>query len=287
MIRLHIKIQGTVFHLDTVFSKQLILQRAVRKWEGPFFKCSLAHTCQFFRGMNHVNYTVNYVKLFPVWFAPLQYKIYLKTALVKNYSLVKNTETLSYAKGITSIHDRSVNLRAAGTAIDTLTAEGGPAFLEYVSRLGLVQEQDMVILSFRQHFYFEAEEFKRARTLVNLTELNKITTVKDFFRSCYLIMPRESNLLGRFIDNKDNGRYGLNSNSSAFTEGDYFDDIENAIFSRIPFINRLYSIMDSRPNAWMTKSSVSGLLLDYGFKVMDMTVLSGLTYFHAKKTRTA
>jgi len=37
----------------------------------------------------------------------------------------------------------------------------------------------------------------------------------------------------------------------------------------------------------MSKSSVSSLLQDYGFKVMDMTVLNGLTYFHAQKARTA
>ena len=37
----------------------------------------------------------------------------------------------------------------------------------------------------------------------------------------------------------------------------------------------------------MSKSSVSILLHDYGFKVLDMTVLNGLTYFQAQKARTA
>ncbi len=185
------------------------------------------------------------------------------------------------------MHGRPVNLQLAGSTLDTLIAEGGSAFLDYVSRLGLAQEQGMVILSFRQHFYFDSEEMQRARTLVNLTELNKITTVTDFFRTCYRIMPQRSNLLGRFIDNKENGRYKLNNSSSAFTDGDYFDDIESAILSRVPFINRLYSILDSRTNSWMSKSSVTLLLQDYGFKVMDMTVLNGQTYFHAQKARTA
>ncbi|MFZ2285920.1 MAG: hypothetical protein WAV93_02945 [Bacteroidales bacterium] len=206
---------------------------------------------------------------------------------MKNFSLVERTETLSYAKIIKSMHGRSVNLSVAGTVIDTLTAEGGQAFLDYVSRLGLAQEKGMVVLSFRQHFFFDAEEMKRARTLVTLTELNKIRKVMDFLRSCYRIMPRESNLLGRFIDNMEIARYKLNNSSSAFSEGDYFDDIENAIVSPVPFINRLYSILDSRTNSWMSRSSVSSLLQDYGFKVMDMTVLNGLTYFRAQKARTA
>lgn len=188
---------------------------------------------------------------------------------------------------ITSIHSKAVNLPVAGTAIDTLITEGGSTFLDYIRRLGLAQEEGIVVLSFRQHFFFDAEEMDKVRTLVNLTELNKITRVVDFLRTCYQIMPQKSNLLGRFIDNKEIGRYKLNSNSSAFTDGDYFDDIENAIFSRVPFINRLYSFLDSRTNAFMSKSSVSIMLHDYGFKVMDMTVLNGLTYFHAQKARAA
>lgn len=185
------------------------------------------------------------------------------------------------------MHGRPVNLQVSGTKLDTLTNEGGSAFLDYVSKLGLAEEQGLVVLSFRQHFFFDAEELNRAKTLVNLTELNKIAMVTDFIRTCYRIMPQRSNLLGRFIDNKENGRYKLNNSSSAFSEGDYFDDIENAIYSRVPFINRLYSILDSRTNSYMSKSSVEILLQDYGFKVMDMTGLNGLTYFHAKKARTA
>ena len=185
------------------------------------------------------------------------------------------------------MHSRPVNLQVSGNKLDTLVTEGGSAFLDYVSRLGLAEERGMVVLSFRQHFYFDADEMDSARTLVNLTELNKIARVTDFVRTCYRIMPPKSNLLGRFIDNKEAGRYKLHSNSSSFTEGDYFEDIENAIVSRVPFINRLYSILDSRTNTWMSGSSVSSLLHDYGFKVMDMTVVNGLTYFHAQKVRTA
>lgn len=185
------------------------------------------------------------------------------------------------------MHKVPVNLPVPGKVVDTLIAEGGRAFLDYISMLGLVQDKGMIVVSFRQHFFFDAEELNRATTLVNLTELNKITRVVDFLRTCYQTMPQKSNLLGRFIDNKETDRYKLNSSSSAFTEGDYSDDIENAILSRVPFINRLYSILDSRTNTYMSKSSVSLLLHDYGFKVVDMTVLNGLTYFQAQKARTA
>jgi len=207
---------------------------------------------------------------------------------MNDYSLNKRKVTFSNGRGVTSIHGRPVNLQLAGSTMDTLINEGGSAFLEYLNRLGLArQEQDIIVFSFRQHFYFDADEIRRARVLVNLTELNKINRVTDFFRSCYRVMPRDGNLLGRFCDNKETGRYELNKGSSSFTDGDIFDDIENAIISRVPFINRLYSLMDSRTNAWMSKSSVSIMLHEYGFKVIDMTVVNGLTYFHAEKARTA
>jgi len=188
---------------------------------------------------------------------------------------------------IISMHKIPVNLTGSGKAIDTLAAEGGTAFLDYVSKLGLAREKGMIVLSFRQHFFFDAAELRRARTLVNLTELNKIPGIVDFLRTCYQIMPQNSNLLGRFIDNRETDRYRLNGSTPAFTDGDYSDEVENAILSRVPFINRLYSILDSRTNAYMSKRSVSSLLHDYGFNVMDLTVLNGLTYFHAQKARAA
>jgi hypothetical protein len=46
----------------------------------------------------------------------------------------------------------------------------------------------------------------------------------------------------------------------------------------------LYSIMDLKTNSYMSKRSVSFLLKSYGFKVMDMTEMNGLTFFYSQKT---
>ncbi len=63
--------------------------------------------------------------------------------------------------------------------------------------------------------------------------------------------------------------------------------MEYGIVSGVPFINRLYSMMDSKTNTFMSQSSISFLLEDYGFKVLDMTEHDELTYFHAQKARPA
>jgi len=47
----------------------------------------------------------------------------------------------------------------------------------------------------------------------------------------------------------------------------------------------LYSIIDSKTITYLSKSSVTFLLEDFGFKVMDMTLIDGFTYFHAQKVR--
>jgi len=66
-----------------------------------------------------------------------------------------------------------------------------------------------------------------------------------------------------------------------------FDPIESGIVSSVPFINRLYSIMDSRTNTFMSQSSISFLLEDYGFRILDMTEQEELIYFQAQKARAA
>jgi hypothetical protein len=58
--------------------------------------------------------------------------------------------------------------------------------------------------------------------------------------------------------------------------------VENGIGSRNPILKMVFSIMGSWINMYMTKKSVRQLLEEYGFKVLDMTELNGLTYFHAQ-----
>jgi hypothetical protein len=68
-------------------------------------------------------------------------------------------------------------------------------------------------------------------------------------------------------------------------KGKSIDDIENGIVSKVPFINMLFSILDSKTNTYLSESSVTFLLEDFGFKVIDMTLIDGFTYFHSQKVR--
>lgn len=200
-----------------------------------------------------------------------------KTVIISNQSISTNLNITSGQRGSSE----------AGKANDALFAEGGLNFYNYIRRLGLESDPDIVVISSMRHFYYDAEEMIKVKALVNLTELNQVKRIVDFLHTCYQIIPQESYLIGCFVDNKKIPRYRLRNNPASTMFKKDFDPIESGIVSAVPFINRLYSIMDSRTNTFMSRSSISFLLEDYGFKVLDMTEQNELTYFQAQKARAA
>ena len=200
-----------------------------------------------------------------------------KTVIISNRSISTNLNIISGQSGSPE----------STRATDDLLAEGGLNFYNYIRRLGLESDPDIVVISSLRHFYYDAEELSKVKALVNVTELNQVKRIVDFLHTCYQIMPQKSYLIGCFVDNKKISRYRLRNNSSPTMFRKDFDPIESGIVSAVPFINRLYSIMDSRTNTFMSKSSISFLLEDYGFKILDMTEQEELIYFQAQKARAA
>ena len=49
----------------------------------------------------------------------------------------------------------------------------------------------------------------------------------------------------------------------------------------------IYNMIDSKTNKYMSERSVTMLLMENGFKVLNMTELDGLTYFCAQSLRSA
>jgi hypothetical protein len=178
-----------------------------------------------------------------------------------------------------------IDLKGSNDPIDILITEGGENFYNYVDWLGLAKDPNLVVLSSRHHYYYDAEEMNNVKTVINLKELNQIKQIKRFLHSSFHIMPQKSNFIGCFVDNKKTNGYILRIDSSAYHDNKSFDEIENGIVSQNPFLNMLYGIMDSKTNNYMSKRSVSLLLEGQGCKVMDMTDLNGLTYFHSQKIR--
>ena len=181
----------------------------------------------------------------------------------------------------------SIDLGGSNPVLRTLTNEEGENFANYIEQLGLAKDPNLVVLSSLHHYYYDAEEMINVKTVVNLKELNQIKQLKDFLHSIFHILPPDCNLIGCFVNNKKQSGFILNTSPSDSYYKRNSDAIENGIASSSPFLNMIYNMIDSKTNKYMSERSVSMLLGEHGFKVLDMTEYDGLTYFCAQSLRTA
>jgi hypothetical protein len=181
----------------------------------------------------------------------------------------------------------SVELAKSNPVLKVLINENCENFTKYLERLDLPKDTNLVVLSSLHHYYYDAEEMTNVKTVINLKELNQIKQLKDFLHSIYHILPPECKFIGCFINNKKQSGFVLNSSPSDSYYKRNSDAIENGVVSSSPFLNMIFNMIDSKTNKYMSERSVSLLLDEYGFKVLDMTEMDGLTYFCAQNLRTA
>ena len=154
----------------------------------------------------------------------------------------------------------SSELTASSEVMDNLIAEGGENFLNYLNRQGLVNDHNTLVLSSNHHYYYDDSELLGVTTLINMKKLNMINHLDGFLNTLCNVMAPETNFIGCFsdIDNqKDNG-----------------------------FYTRLYkgliNFLDSKTDNDIDRKDVSRILETQGYKIMDMTVINGLTYFRSQ-----
>ena len=166
-----------------------------------------------------------------------------------------------------------------------LAEEGCEYYFNYLELLDLSKDPNLVVLSSSHHYYYDAEDMKNVKTLVNLKPLNYIKQIKNFLHTIHHILPQRTYFVGSYVDGKNSIGFFSGSNKRQYQIAGKVDPVENGIASRIPFLNMIYDIMDSRTNRYLTKKAVTIMLEEAGLKVLDMTELNGLTYFTAQKVR--
>lgn len=168
---------------------------------------------------------------------------------------------------------------------DELSVAAREDLIGYLDRMGLINEADLLVIPSTRHYFFDAEDMKDIKTVVNLRQLNHVREVREFLRVIVDLLPVKSNFVGCFVNNKvQNGFSDKYSNlSREISEKE--EAWENGIESRIPFINRMYSFIDSRTNRYLTKRAVTHMLEECGLQVIGMTELNGLTYFWTQKIK--
>jgi hypothetical protein len=169
-------------------------------------------------------------------------------------------------------------------AIERLSAGKYRIYWEYLDWLGLTNDKNLLVLSPSRHYYYDFEDLKEVTTLLNLKHLNHIRNSPDFLNTVNRMISPGSFFIGSFIDRKY--QYSFFSNSvlhDSPVKGEV-DPVENGIVSRIPLLNMIFDFMDSRTNNRnLTQKSVTELLNDAGFKVIDMTEIRGVTCFCCRK----
>jgi hypothetical protein len=144
----------------------------------------------------------------------------------------------------------------------SLTAEGGKNFFSYLKKFNLSNDPYLIFLSPNHHFFYDEDDFKGVRTLINLKQLNFINDIDTFLYNLFLILPPDVNFIGCFSDSKN---LRLNGFKIWLTKG----------------INNIFI---SRKDRNLDKEDVLELLEKNGFKIVDMTEMNGLTYFYSQNT---
>jgi hypothetical protein len=156
-------------------------------------------------------------------------------------------------------------------------------FSDYIAGLGFAAEPGLLVIPPRNHYFYDFEELKRVKILVNLMKLNHVRELKGFLRKLSELLHGQASFVGCFIDDRSRDRYSLKSRGLAGMTSESQESYENGIESRIPFINRIYGFIDAKTDRYLTRRAVVSLLNEFGFQVLNMTEMEGVTYFHSRK----
>jgi len=150
---------------------------------------------------------------------------------------------------------------------ESLLAEGGENFYHYINWLGLSKDLNLMILSSIHHYYYDFNDLKGVKTLINLKKLNEINHIDTFLANIFRVLPQKASFVGCFKDNKIRG------------------GISVPFYQSFKFLNGLINMIDSKTDRFMTRKDVIKLLESRDFRIIDMTEISNITYFCAESLK--
>ena len=180
---------------------------------------------------------------------------------VKHRNKIINHQSVKIGTGD---QDISMTDTQNNPVFDNLLAEGGENFYHYITWLGLAKDPNLMILSSIHHYYYDFNDLKGVKTLINLKRFNQINHIDTFLGNVFRVLPSKANFVGCFKDNK------------------IHSGIAVPFYQSFKFLNSLINIFDSKSERFMTRKDVIRLLESHDFKIVDMTEISNITYFCAE-----
>jgi hypothetical protein len=197
-----------------------------------------------------------------------------------------NTETTANYSEQTSNVNPDMNgtrIKKLNHLFSELNADVRTDLINYLEELGLGNEPAILVIPSSRHYFYDIDDMKGVKTIVNLKQLNYVREIRDFLHRISEMLPRNSNFVGCFIDNRSQNGFSDKYGNLPRNVSEKAEMYENGIESRIPFINRMYSFIDLKTNRYLTKKTVTNLLQECRLQLVGMAEINGLTYFTAKK----
>jgi hypothetical protein len=162
--------------------------------------------------------------------------------------------------------DKSVSMdeNQNNPVFDSLLAEGGENFFHYINWLGLAKDPNLMILSSIHHYYYDFNDLKGVKTLINLKRLNQINHIDTFLTNVLHVLPPKANFLGCFMDNK-------------IRSGIYLP-----FYRSFRLLSGLINLIDPKTDRFMSRKDVIKLLESHDFSIVDITEINNITYFCAE-----
>jgi hypothetical protein len=226
--------------------------------------------------VKYVNQNNNYITILLKISIPLQYSI---TLLHNNKTISEMLTAQLYSNNI----ERSLALGKLGISgynnksplneksfipqelrlnptLESIRYEAGDDFLQYLHWLEMEGETNLMTLSSTHHYYYENDDLKKIKILINLKPLNSIKQLENFLQTVVRLLPHDSSFIGCFKNTDQNRSVYSLAQFSAFFQG---------------FINYI----DLKTDNSLTKRDVSRLLEKHNLNVVDITDINGMTYF--------
>jgi hypothetical protein len=181
---------------------------------------------------------------------------------MEDISFLNKSDLISDKKIRTNFNGAKLNPETTiiNPAIDHLIAEGGENFFYYLNWLGLTNEPNLLVLSSKNHYYYDDNEFKNIAALINLKKLNLIKQLDSFLHDVNCVLTPKTNFVGYFSDRENQKEIGF--------------------FSKM--YKRLINFLDSKTDNVIDKKNFKRLLESQGFSTVDMTEINGQVYFCAR-----
>lgn len=185
---------------------------------------------------------------------------------MENVSVLNYPGILNDSFYLTSFNRETITRKNTGFSptIIKVIAEGGENFFLYLKRIGFSKEDNLLALSSVHHYFYDENELMNVATLVNLKKLNHIKDLDGFLQTLLHMLPRNSNFVGCFSNDKTHRQNGL------------------TLFKPSRLFNRFINFIDSKPDRILDKNTVTEALEKNGHKIVDMTEIDGLIYFCSK-----